>query len=87
MLSHLYKVMKEDVCHRLQVSAAVRMRIQMLQPRKAQQELAENFELFRGKKEIKTFSINPLKIHVLNVPRAVEKEEPLSLRWSGKEHC
>lgn len=32
------------------VSAAVNMETQMLQPTKAQQEWAENFELFRGKK-------------------------------------
>lgn len=63
------------------------MRIQMLEPTKAQQELAENFELFRGKKEIKTFSMNSLKIHILNVPRAVKEEEALSFCCSGKEHC
>ena len=67
------------------VSAAVSMNIQMLQPTKTQQ-LAENFELFRGKKEMKTFSTNSVKTRILNVPRPVKKEEPLSLHWNGKEH-
>lgn len=33
------------------VSAAVSVKMRMLQPTKPQQERAEHFELFRGKKE------------------------------------
>lgn len=65
------------------VSAAVSMKMQTVRPTKTQQELAGNFEL-RGKKEMKIFSTNSLKIHILSVPRPVQKE-PLPLRWSRKE--
>lgn len=67
-------------------SAAVSMKIQMLQPTKTQQELAENAELFRGKKKMKTFSTMSIKMHVLHVPRPAKKEEPLPLDWNGKQH-
>lgn len=68
------------------VSDAVSMKIQMLQPTKTQQELAENLNFSEERKKRRHFLQIPYKIHILAVPSPVKEEEPLSLHWNEKEH-